>query len=237
MLLAGGAADLLPARPEGELLWARSSAVMRVPLIEGPAGGASPPAGPRPPGEISPVATQDAWLAYRAALLRFVRRRVEDDAAAEDLVQDVLLRALTRRDSVRGPLEPWLYRVARNAIVDHYRARRPHEPIPDALAGEAPGRDARGELAACLEPLVRGLPARYREAVALADLEGLTQRETASRLGLTLSGAKSRVQRGRARVRELLLRCCRIELDHRGVPVDYDRIGGRGAPACGGCAA
>jgi RNA polymerase sigma-70 factor (ECF subfamily) len=132
-----------------------------------------------------------------------------------------------------------LYRIARNAIVDHYRTRRPSEPLPEELATDdsREARRAEQELARCLTPLLGELPAPYGQALTLAELEGLPQREIARREGLSLSGAKSRVQRARTMLREALLACCRVELDQRGAVVDYQAPGrcdpcGRGA-GCG----
>ena len=81
--------------------------------------------------------------------------------------------------------------------------------------------EARAELAACLEPLLAQLPAIYREALQLTDLDGLTQADAAAHVGLTTSGLKARVQRGRTQLKALLTRCCEIELDRRGGILDY----------------
>ena len=188
---------------------------------------------------------ESLWRDYREQLVRFVRRRVEDPATAEDIVHDVLVRAYRRRDTLRGgeKFEPWLYQITRNAIIDHYRARRPAAELPADLAApdQDGGRAAHAELAACLRPLVAALPPHYRDAVRLSELHGLTQGETAQRLGLSLSGAKSRVQRARRMLQEKLLACCRVELDSRGTIVDYEGPNGCGSGAdaggCGGCEA
>jgi len=178
------------------------------------------------------------WRDYREQLVRFIGRRVEDAATAEDIAHDVLVRAFQKRDTLRSgqKFEAWLYQITRNAVIDHYRARRPAEPLPDELAapGGDGGRAAVRELAGCMRPLVASLPEHYREAVRLSELDGLTQGETARRLGLSLSGAKSRVQRARRMLEEKLLACCQVELDHRGAIVDYE-----GPGECGdgcGCA-
>lgn len=184
-------------------------------------------------GERTSAVPAEAWQAHRDGLVRFVQARVRDRATAEDIVHDVLLRGYARADALREPgsLQAWLYRITRNAVADHYRAHRPTEPLPDDLAadGAEPDAGAREALAGCLRPLIAALPAHYRDAVLLAEIDGLTQQETAARLGISLSGAKSRVQRARGRLREMLLACCRLEVDGRGVLVDYE------APAgCGG---
>lgn len=182
------------------------------------------------------------WRDYRDRLVRFVQRRVNDAATAEDIAHDVLVRAYQKRDTLRSgqKFEAWLYQITRNAVIDHYRARRPAEELPAELAApdQEGGRAAREELAGCLRPLVAALPEHYRDAVLLSELHGLTQNEAAQRLGLSLSGAKSRVQRARRMLEEKLLACCQVELDHRGAIVDYERRDGCGpgdGGDCGGC--
>lgn len=178
--------------------------------------------------------TPSAWESLRGELLRFVRARISDPAAADDIVHDVLLRALAGLEGPEPPvhLRGWLYRVTRNAIVDHYRARRPTEDLPEEI-GATPGSEeeapAERELAHCLAPLLATLPPDYREALTLTEVDGLAQKEIARRTGLTISGVKSRVQRGRRKLREAVLDCCRVEVDRRGGIVDFEgRPGGRG---------
>jgi RNA polymerase sigma-70 factor, ECF subfamily len=192
------------------------------------------------------AATPDppAWQSLRTELVRFVRRRVGDEAAADDIVHDVLLRALRELAGPEPPvhLRGWLYRVTRNAIVDAHRARRPSEVLPEDIASPPATSEAAAEreLARCLTPLLATLPAAYREALTLADVDGMAQREIAERAGLSLSGAKSRVQRARKVLREALLGCCRVEVDRRGGVVDYQRQGdcevceATSGPACEG---
>lgn len=167
---------------------------------------------------IETARDRETWQALRATLLRFVRARVEDDATAEDIVQDVLMRGLAdaprlhETDRVRA----WFYRIARNAIIDHYRTRRTMAALPADLVAEEPGRDVLEELSACMRPCIDRLPSDYREAIVLSELEERTLRETGDRLGISLSGAKSRVQRGRAKLLDLMEACCRFERDSRG---------------------
>lgn len=115
-----------------------------------------------------------------------------------------------------GALVGWLYQVTRHALVDHLRARRSGVEVPHADAAGAETDDAAFErLAACVRPFAAMLPSPYREAIELVELAGLTQVEAAARLGVPVSTMKSRVQRGRAQLRELLERCCAIEVDAR----------------------
>jgi RNA polymerase sigma-70 factor, ECF subfamily len=160
---------------------------------------------------------------------------VVDRATADDILQDVFLKVHTASPSVKDgtKLQNWLYKVVRNAVIDHYRSRKPQELLPEWLdqPTSAPVEAARRELTACLRPMMDQLPPPYKEAVTLADLENRPQQEIAQTQGLSLSGAKSRIQRGRAMVKELLAQCCHLEFDHRGILVDYE-VGDR---PCGRC--
>ena len=165
-----------------------------------------------------------AAAGYRAALVRFVEGRVRDRAAAEDIVHDVLLRVVEKQSQLRDEtkLAPWLYQMTRNAIADHHRGARPSEELPEELVAPEPEPDALRELADCLNPFIERLPANYRQAFELSEVQGLTQQETARRLGISLSGAKSRVQRARTKLQDMILECCAIERDHRGSIVDHE---------------
>lgn len=169
------------------------------------------------------------WRAARSELIAFVRPRVKDVASAEDIVHDVLVRAYTKLNELENPgkLRPWLYQITRNALVDYYRAadKIQFDELPDDFPDLQPEREwyADLDLMRCLTPLLDSLPRRYAEALRLAELEGLTQREVAGRLGLSLSGAKSRIQRGRKLLADVLQGCCHFELDQRGGVMDFER--------------
>ena len=162
------------------------------------------------------------------SLRRFIARRVRE-AEVDDVLQDVFVRLMRAVGDLQDEqrLEAWGYRVARSAIIDQYRARDRHVYVDDAAGVEQPAEDGQGEsqvereLAACVGPFVAALPEPYREALRLTDLQGLTQKEAAERLGVSLSGVKSRVQRGRAKLREAFDGCCHIALDARGQVLDY----------------
>jgi len=175
-----------------------------------------------------------AWRELREPLAGLIARRVADPQDAEDVLQDVMLRIHRHSDELADAdrLAAWVHRIARNAIVDYYRRRaaRPElpagavgdlEPRADAPLGESVSEALRQELAACLRPLVDRLPESQREALVLTEFEGLSQVEAARRLGISVSGAKTRVQRGRAHLKTLLLDCCHVELDRRGGITEY----------------
>ncbi len=168
------------------------------------------------------------WKDLEAKLRPFVARRVPG-ADAEDVLQDVLFRVARGLAGLRDDQRfgPWVYQVAKSAIADHQRAaaRRAIEAPADVAevpAAEAEDEDVAEALARYLAPFVTMLPSPYREALTLVELEGLTQREAAEMAGISLSGMKSRVQRGRALLRQALEACCDIALDVRGRVVACD---------------
>lgn len=160
-----------------------------------------------------------------ARLRPFVARRVSAPSDVDDVLQDVFLRmqrgVAQLRDEER--FGPWVYRVARSAIAENRRTRFRHpltgpEPVEIKVDAIAPEDDGAVEriVSTYVAPFVAMLPTPYREALTLTELEGVTQREAAEMVGVSLSGMKSRVQRGRARLRALFESCCEIALDARG---------------------
>ena len=169
--------------------------------------------------------TEDIWNEFSLQLRGFILKRIPDPTDADDILQDVFVKLHTRIDTLRDEhrLTPWLYQIARNTLVDYYRARQPAVPVPETLAvdDEPAESDATTQIAASLTNMVECLPDKYRRALLLSEFEGLTQQEVGERLGLSLSGAKSRVQRGRDLLRAALLDCCHFEFDREGRMIDY----------------
>ncbi len=173
-----------------------------------------------------------AWSRARSMLHGFVRKRIDSAEDAEDVLHDVIARALAQRDSLLddGKLHAWLFRIARNAIADYYRRGRPQgESLTENFELRDEQEESAGKaLAQCIFPLLAQIDPAHRRALELADIDGLSQAQTAEILGLSLSGAKSRIQRGREKLREVFLDCCRVEQGARGGIVDFQRRGGPG---------
>jgi RNA polymerase sigma-70 factor (ECF subfamily) len=164
-----------------------------------------------------------SWAGLQAQLRPFVARRIPAPDV-DDVLQNIFLRVQRGLNDLRDDerFGPWIFRLARSAIADHHRAAARHPTV-----GEPPDDDAveqvsdeenlvEQELATHVAPFVALLPSPYREALTLTELEGLTQREAAEMLGVPISTMKSRVQRGRDRLREIFDACCEISLDARG---------------------
>jgi RNA polymerase sigma-70 factor (ECF subfamily) len=182
--------------------------------------------------------TDAIWAHLSTELRQFIRRRVSDDHAADDLLQETFLRIHrslgTLQDADR--LAAWVYQIARNAVHDYHRQSAKgdvalaDEPVDECNDGlSQPFRQGAG----WLDEMVRLLPEGYQQAVRLAEINGLTQQAVADQLGITLSGAKSRVQRGRALLREILDQCCSFQFDHAGRLIDCDPRPNR--KACRNC--
>lgn len=171
------------------------------------------------PPTTPPATPAQVWRDWQAALRRYVARRVRQPADADDVLHEIFLKIEARLAQLREPgrLAAWLYRIADHAIADHYRSQRPWEALPEDLPHPETVADATAALAACLRPMIETLPATYRQAVLWSEIDGLPQREVAERLGISLSGAKSRVQRGRERLRAIVLDCCHVEPDGDGL--------------------
>ena len=172
-----------------------------------------------------PIATSE-WILFKKALHAYIARRVATDAV-DDIAAEVMLRMADQTSGFSAAAQPmaWMYRVAANLIADHYRRRgveqrhfAPGEQTEcrDRVSEEQDSTPEK-ELALCLLPLIKQLPEHYREAIQRVDIEGESQVNAAKRLGLSTSAMKSRVQRGRQKLKQLLVACCRIEINQRGL--------------------
>jgi RNA polymerase sigma-70 factor (ECF subfamily) len=151
---------------------------------------------------------------------------VSSPTDADDVLQDVFLRMQRALPSLRDDQRfgPWVYQVTRSAIAQfrrqaarHPLAREASPAADDAVSEQAPDDpDLECQIGEHIAPFVAALPSPYREALTLTELEGLTQKDAAAMLGITLAAMKSRVLRGRERLRALLEACCEFALDARG---------------------
>ena len=160
---------------------------------------------------------EQIWNEFAEKLRLFIQKRVSNPVEAEDILQDVFLKIGTRLNQLEdtAKLQGWLYLIARNAVIDHYRKQRETVELPETLAIEDEPAELE-ELKVSFRRMIHGLPGPYREAILLTEFDGLSQVELARRLGISVSGAKSRVQRGREQLKEMLLDCCHFEFDRRG---------------------
>jgi RNA polymerase sigma-70 factor (ECF subfamily) len=166
---------------------------------------------------------QQAWSQHQQELRRWAEHRLGNPADAEDLVQDIFLKTLRQgsRFCTVQNARAWLYEVARNALADRLRVAREMVELPQDLQAPDEQAAAVDELTACLPRVLSELSAEDREAITLCDLEGMPQAEYARRKGLSLSAAKSRLQRARQRLRAHMIQACRIQIDPTGHVTDF----------------
>jgi RNA polymerase sigma-70 factor (ECF subfamily) len=189
--------------------------------------------------------TESSWSELLRAVRSYVGRRVSHPEDRDDLVQEVLLRVHRGLGGLKGQTAPgpWIYSIAHNAIIDHWRKRGRVAAIPvedaEGALGELPaiaddGDQLQQAVAAYLAGAVHRLESPYRETLTLTELQGMKYADAARQLGISLPAVKSRVLRGRQLLRQAVQRCCEIELGPTGRVVD---CAPRGRGTCPTCAA
>jgi RNA polymerase sigma-70 factor, ECF subfamily len=152
----------------------------------------------------------DLYKRYVRAVLGLALRRLGDRGRAEDAVQEAfasIWRAARTYRPDRGPVAPWLYAVARNAIADRGRARTEPAAEPPDIPSDAPGPAEEAEqswLSWRVHRALEGLPATERTVLELAYWSGLSQSEVADFLGIPLGTVKTRTRSGLRRLAEEL---------------------------------
>ncbi|MCX7780818.1 MAG: RNA polymerase sigma factor SigZ [Negativicutes bacterium] len=165
---------------------------------------------------------------YYEYLRRFIARRVASSDDAEDILQEVLIKIQNNLSTIKNEskIAAWVCQVARNQIIDFYRSHITTEVLDENIPGqiEEP-ENQNGEISICVRNMLGDLPAKYRQAILMTTYGGLTQQQVAQRLGISLSGAKSRVQRSRAMIKKMLNQCCKLEFDRVGNIIEYKQKG------------
>lgn len=164
-----------------------------------------------------------AWSAHEAELRNWSRRRLRDPAEVDDLMQDLFLKALRQGErfcSVHNA-RAWLFEVARNTLADRLRVARDTVEMPDNLAAALDDSDTVDRLTACLPRVLSELSHEDRDAITQCDLQGVPQADFAAASGLSLSAAKSRLQRARQRLKARMAQVCQVQLDDAGHVADF----------------
>jgi len=167
--------------------------------------------------------TEWIWKEFYAKLKRFIIKHVSNLDAAEDILQMVFIKIYGHLDTLKDEkkLQNWIYTVTRHAIIDYYRSLKPIVRLPETLSTPQNSfNDGEGDIDRIVKSLVNNLPDKYREALVLTEYQGLTQKEMAQNLRISVSGAKSRVQRGRKKLKNMLLERYPHELNQWGISVD-----------------
>lgn len=167
---------------------------------------------------------EEVWLKLENGLRAYIMSKVHNESVASDLLQELFIRIHANIDRLkdRTKIQPWIYQICRNLIIDHFRGiKKEQGRVLPTLEMEYEDRDE-DFMSETLDDMIKmmaDLPPEYCEALCLTELEGLNQKEFAERIGMSYSGAKSRVQRARKMLKDLLMNCCHYEFDKYGTVI------------------
>lgn len=168
--------------------------------------------------EVASIYTQ-----FHNALLSFIRGKINSQADAEDILQNVFIKISSNIDTLKDDekLKSWIYAITRNAIIDHYRTNAGNKNLYinenfdlDILNEE--DVDTTKGLDHCVGSMIGLLPDEYRDIIIDSELKQISQKELAEKYKMAYPSMRSRVQRGRERLKQLFYNCCHIETDTRG---------------------
>lgn len=166
------------------------------------------------------------WVEYHQPLKIYIQKRVSSKQDAEDVLQETFIKIYNNIEKLVDDkkLKSWVYRIARNTIVDYYRARQKIESVQFSGASITEDNDSslNKDIVNCLKTIITSLPDNYKQAIILTEFKNFTQKELSEQAGITISGAKSRVQRARYKLKQRLLECCTFEFDRLGNIIDYE---------------
>lgn len=168
---------------------------------------------------VAPVFQQ-----YERELLNFIKKQLKDSEESEEVLNQILMKIYQHCEKLPGVsnTKAWLYQITKNAIYDYFKENKRKQNLNETteLIEEA-DESVFQSFEPLIPAIIRMLPEEYGVPVRMSDLEGIPQKEIAEKLGLSLSGAKSRIQRGREKLNALFFECCYLELDQKGVPVSF----------------
>jgi RNA polymerase sigma-70 factor, ECF subfamily len=171
------------------------------------------------------------YTRFYHVLLSFIKSKINNEQDAEDILQNVFIKIFSNIDSVtnKDKLQSWIYTITRNAIIDYYRASNKMKTtsLEDDLAErftDEEYNDTTKGLECCLSDFIHELPDEYRDIIIDVEIKNIKQKDLVEKYGLAYSSIRSRVQRGRERVKGFLLQCCDIKWDNRGNILEVEPI-------------
>ena len=167
---------------------------------------------------------EQGWNRHASELRSWLYRRLGNVQDAEDVMQDLFLKALRQGDRFCqvGDARAWLFQTARNALIDRFRLKRDMVELAEDVAGlPEPAAETIDSLSACLPRVLAELDASDGDVLLRCDLEGMAQNTYATQTGLSLAAVKSRLRRARQRLREQLIASCKVQLDASGHVDDF----------------
>lgn len=169
---------------------------------------------------------EDLWVKFNSKLYSFILGKVNDNSVAEDILHDLYIRIHTNIDTLKDvtKVQSWIYQIARNLIIDYYRGMQKQSKIQlqsfIESIDEFADNDYMSETVEDMIKMMNNLPSDYCEALCLIEIQGMSQKAYAEKIGLSYSGAKSRVQRARSLLKDMLMKCCHYHVDKYGTVLD-----------------
>jgi len=157
------------------------------------------------------------WRKFSSKIKNFLLKRVSDVSIADDLLQEVFVKIHLGLPKLKDvdKVENWVFQIAYNQVNDYFR-KKPKLKVEELEIDMVSEDKSSHDLHDCLTPFIASLPDTYRDAIVLSEVEGLKQKEVAKRLNISLSGAKSRIQRGRELIKQHFVDCCHFHLNEKG---------------------
>jgi len=167
----------------------------------------------------------NSWKKLSRELYHFLLRKVKDKEIAKDISQDVLLKILEKKESMKNfeNYEGWIFQITRNLLIDYFRKNNRNIDFSLLHNNESNSNlpDIYERFTASLNEFIKDLPPKYKEALILSDIQGLNQKIVAGKLNLTLSATKSRIQRARKLLKDNFWECSSFEFDSYGKVIDF----------------
>jgi RNA polymerase sigma-70 factor (ECF subfamily) len=172
--------------------------------------------------------TVDVWKIFCCKLHFYIRKWISDPEVAKDIEQEVFIKIHEKINTLKDDAKvvSWVLQITKNTVFDYLRKENIFSPEDDnadhiemddsEMIFKQPERNLEEELTSGVKTAIENLPFKYKQALLLVEFEGLSQVDLAKKLNISLSGAKSRVQRGRLMIKEQLLNCCNYQFDKYG---------------------
>ena len=166
---------------------------------------------------------EELWLKLGNKLKAFILSKVSDETIADDILQDVFLKIHSKIDTLKddSKLQSWIFQITRNLIIDHFRNikkdRQNLSKLPEFE--EESSDEIIAEALQDMAKMMNDLPKEYCDALCSTELGGMSQKAYAEKIGISYSGAKARVQRGRRMLKDMLMKCCHYQFDKYGTVI------------------
>ncbi|MDD7886198.1 RNA polymerase sigma factor SigZ [Flavivirga sp. 57AJ16] len=170
---------------------------------------------------------KEIWKDFNDELKIFILKKVKDEDITNDILQDVFIKIIDNADKIKQAksVQQYIYGIARNTTIDHFRksAQKAVFKNDSSFISENEIKSLNTTIAdCCIKPFIKQLPEKYQVALTKSEFDNISQKDLAEQLNISYSGAKSRVQRGKEKLKELILACCNFPSDSYGNLIDIE---------------